>query len=154
MVAMKKTLFLLLGLSCLSAFDLTAATRFDGKTWTNLRIYEARDLGRSMDSHLGELVAIKFTFRSNGLRHLKPNWYESAVWQIDPKGKKGFSSVRVMVAKKDVKAFKTLPTDSNASEEITVYGKVSRDLEANYLFVRLFGRNASVDPSGSAVVGW
>jgi hypothetical protein len=149
---MKKSL--LLGLSCLVAMDLTAATRFDGKTWNNLRTYEARDLSGSMDSHLGELVAIKFTFRSKGLRHLKPNWYESAVWQIDPKGKKGFSSVRVMVAKKDVKAFKALPTDSNSSEEITVYGKVARDMEANFFFVRLIGRNASIDPAGSALVSW
>jgi hypothetical protein len=151
---MKSALPVIVGLCCFGALALDAATRLDAKAWSNVRTYEARSLSGGLDSHVGQLVGIKFTFRSKDIRHLKPNWYESAIWQVDPKGKKGFSSVRVMVAKNDLKAFKSIPTDSTSTEEITVYGKVSRDLESKFFFVRLLGRNTIVDPAGSAVVSW
>jgi hypothetical protein len=88
---------------------------------------------------LGRTVAIRFHYRSEKLRHLKPNWYEASLWQRDPKAKKGFSFVRVMVAKKDVAAFKTIPSDFQSAVELTAYGRVERDPEAHYIYLRLRG---------------
>ena len=101
-----------------------------------------------------ELVAVKFNFRGKDIHHLKPNWYESSIWQPDPKGKKGFTDVRVMVAKKDLEAFKSITTDSSSGEEITVYGRVLRDFDANFMFVQVMGRKATTDADGGATVSW
>ena len=54
---------------------------------------------------------------------MKPNWYESLIWQniLGERGK--FAHVSVMVAKPDLAAFKSIPTDSSGAE-ITLYGRV------------------------------
>ena len=131
-----------------------AGTRIDAKTWNKLQTYDVRALAPKMESHIRELVAVKFTFRGKDIHHLKPNWYESSIWQPDPKGKKGFTDVRVMIAKKDLKAFKSITTDSSAGAEMTVYGRVLRDFDAHFLFVQLLGRNTVVDPAGNATISW
>jgi hypothetical protein len=131
-----------------------AGTRIDAGTWSKLQTYDARALAPKMEAHLRELVAVKFTFRGKDIRHLKPNWYESLIWQPDPKGKKGFTDVRVMIARKDLEAFKSITTDSSAGEEMTVYGRVLRDFDAHFLFVQLLGRNSVVDPAGNATLSW
>jgi hypothetical protein len=59
-----------------------------------------------------------------------------------------------MVAKKDLPAFKSIPTDFQSAAEIVVYGEVQRDTAANYLFIRLLGRKATVDPAGNATIDW
>lgn len=135
--------------AALSAF---ASPRFDAKTWHGVQTSDVRTLSKSLDGHLGEIVALHFDFRGKDIHHMKSNWYESSIWQTDPQGKKGFSDVRVMVAKPDLKTFQSLPT--SPSGEITVYGKVLRDSEAHFVFVRLLGRNAIVDPAGNVTVTW
>src|ERR1700757_4832700 len=125
------------------------AIRYDAETWRNVQTYDVQMLSGSMDAHIRQLVALKFNFRGKDIHHLKPNWYEGSLWQPVP-GKKGkFVDVRVMVAKKDLIAFKSIPTEPTAPE-MTVYGRVERDIEANFLFVRLVGRNAMVDGAGNA----
>jgi hypothetical protein len=151
---MKRLLPLVLAVSLSCGLTASGALRIESKTWKNVQTYDVRELSKTLDSHLGQIVGIKFNFRSKETRHLKPNWYESALWQPDPKGKKGFSDVRVMVAKKDLKAFQSLPRDSTTGTESTVYGKVMHDPDANFAFVRLIGRNTIVDPAGNAVVSW
>jgi hypothetical protein len=59
-----------------------------------------------------------------------------------------------MIEKKDLAAFKSLPTDFKSSAEIVVYGQVQRDNQANFLFIRLLGRNVTLDSSGNATVDW
>jgi hypothetical protein len=88
---------------------------------------------------LNRTVAIRFHYRSEKLRHLQPNWYQAALWQRDPKAKSGFSFVRVMVAKKDLTAFKTIPSDFQSAVELTAYGRVEREPEAHYIYLRLQG---------------
>ena len=88
---------------------------------------------------LNQTVAIRFHYRSEKVRHLQPNWYQAALWQRDPKAKSGFSFVRVMVAKKDLAEFKTIPSDFQSAVELTAYGRVERDSEANYIYLRLRG---------------
>jgi hypothetical protein len=133
--------------------SLTASTRVDGKTWGNVQMYDVRALKENLKSHTREIVAVKFNFRGKDIHHLKPNWYESSIWQRDPEGKKPVD-VRVMVAKKDLAAFKSITTDAASSAEITVYGRVLWDVENNFTFVQLFGRNAAADGSGNAVISW
>ena len=58
------------------------------------------------------------------------------------------------VAQKDLKAFKSLPTNTAAGGEVTLYGRVLRDSEAHDVFVRLIGRNAPVDSPGNATIAW
>lgn len=151
---MKRLLPIVLAVSLISALPVTASVRLDAKIWNTLKTYDVRTLSKNFDSHVGELAAIKFNFRGKDIHHLKPNWYEGSLWQPDPKGKKGFSNVRIMVSKKDLDAFKSITTDSTSGAEVTVYGRVLRDADANFVFVRLLGRNSVVDPSGNAVVSW
>ena len=107
-----------------------------------------------MGGHARDLVAVKFTFRGKDIHHLKPNWYESSIWQPDPNGRKGFSNMRVMVAKKDLDAFKSITTNAGAQDEMTVYGRVLRDFDSNFFFVQLLGRNLVTDPNGNATISW
>lgn len=156
---MKKVLVgIILFISAVSAFSAAvrvfADANFDEKAWRALQRYDVRTLSKNFESHVGQLVEVHFNFRGKDIHHLKPNWYESSIWQPDPQGRKGFSSVRVMVAKGDLKAFKSLPTDSASPTDITVYGKVRRDAEANFVFVRLIGRNTIIDPAGNVNVSW
>lgn len=131
-----------------------AGTRVDGKTWAKVQTYDVRTLAPQIERHVRELVAVKFNFRGKDIHHLKPNWYESSIWQPDPKGKKGFTDVRVMIAKKDLDAFKSIPTDSSSGEEITVYGRILRDFDANFMFVQLMGRNAAAASDGGSTISW
>jgi len=144
-------------LLCLLALTLAASaagTRIDGKAWAKLQTYDVRTLAPEMRDHVRDLVAVKFNFRGKDIHHLKPNWYESSIWQPDPKGRKGFTDVRVMIAKKDLDAFKSITADSTSGQEITVYGRVLRDFGANFLFVELMGRNAATDSGGNTTVSW
>src|SRR3954465_5131335 len=88
----------------ISAF---AQSRVEAKNWKQLQTYDVRTLAPSLDAHNRELVAVKFNFRGKNMSHLKPNWYESSIWQPDPNARKHFADVRVMVAKKDLPAFKS-----------------------------------------------
>ena len=152
---MKNTSSLILALSCIGTINLLAAsTRIDAKTWRTVQTYDVRAPSRNLKSHTRELVAVKFNFRGKDIHHLKPNWYESSIWQPDPQGKKGFSNIRVMIAKKDLSAFKSITTDAASSVEITVYGRVLWDSENNFTFVQLLGRNVVVNPPGTATVSW
>jgi hypothetical protein len=151
---MKRLLPIILAVSLISALPVTASVRLEAKTWNALKTYDVRTLSKNFDSHAGELAAIKFNFRGKDVHHLKPNWYEGSLWQTDPKGQKGFPNVRIMVSKKDLDAFKSITTDSTSGAEVTVYGRVLRDAAANFVFVRLLGRNSVVDPSGNANVSW
>jgi hypothetical protein len=129
-----------------------AAARFDAKTWHKVQSYDVKTLSKNLADHTGQLVEIHFQFRGKDIHHMKPNWYEGSIWQTGGEGKKGFANVRVMVAKKDLPAFKSLPISAGA--DMTVYGKVLRDSDANFMFVRLIGRNTIVDPAGNVTVSW
>ncbi len=131
------------------------ARQVDAKTWSHLQTIDVNTLSRSLDSHQHQLVAVKFTFRGKDVYHMKPNWFEGSLWQMDPNnGKKGFSKVRVEVAKADVAAFKAITENAASAEELTIYGWVLRDLGANYIFIEALGRNATTDSSGKTSFSW
>ncbi|MEY2545216.1 MAG: hypothetical protein QOG48_333 [Verrucomicrobiota bacterium] len=129
------------------AMDLNA------KVWATLEKTDVATLSKNIDAHIGRLVEVRCDFRGKDIHHLKPSWYEGSIWQTASEGEKGFSHVRVMLSKNDLNAFKSLPT-SGGGGGITLYGKILRDSEANFVFVKLIGRNAVVDPSGKAKVTW
>ena len=137
-----------------SAVSLFGAPRFNAKTWGMLKKYDVRALSRNFDSHVGELVEIQFNFRGKDIHHVKPGWYEASIWQPDPDSRKHFADVRVMVSKKDLKTFKAITEDASSQETMTVYGKVSRESEAHWVFVQLYGRNVTTDSSGTVTVNW
>lgn len=150
---MKRTLVLLMAFVLSVEILSAAAVRYDAKAWRAVQTYDVASMSKNLESHVRELVGLKCNFRGKDIRHMKPNWYQSSVWQPIP-GKSGkFADVPVMVAKPDMDAFKSIPTDSSGAE-ITLYGRVEYDVAARYYFVRLVGRTATTDSAGNTTVTW
>lgn len=136
------------------ATSALAGQRFEAATWRNVQTYDVPTLLKQEASLINRIVAVKFHYRSEKLRHLAPNWYEASIWQHDPKAKSGFSALRVMVAKKDVPDFKTIPFDFNSMGDVTVYGRIEKDPDNNQTQLRLIGRKVVLDAAGNATVDW
>lgn len=141
-------LFILLGVS--SALCVEGTTI---KNWKSVETYDVATLKGNMNAQIRKVLGVRCNFRGKDIRHPKPNWYESSVWQPNPNGR-GFADVRVMVAKKDLASFKSITTNAQSAGVMTVYGEVLRDSESKIFFIRLLGRNALVDPNGNATVTW
>jgi hypothetical protein len=131
-----------------------AAQRFDAATWKNVQTYDVPTLLKQEASLIGRIVAVRFHYRSEKLRHFQPNWYEASIWQHDPAAKKGFSALQVVVAKKDVPAFQTITANPDSATEVTVYARVEKDPDNNLVNLRLLGRKVTLDPAGNATIDW
>lgn len=127
--------------------------RYEEKVWRAVQTYDVVTLSKNLDAHTRELMAVKFNFRGKDIRHMKSNWYECSIWQPIPGQSGKFADVPVMVAKPDLNAFKSIPTSSSGAE-MTIYGRVEYDVERNWRFLRLVGRNATVDAAGNATMSW
>lgn len=150
---MKRSLLLITGLFVSAGILCAAGVRYEAKVWRAVQTYDLATLSKNLDAHNRELLGVKCNFRGKDIHHMKPNWYESSIWQ-PVSGQSGkFEHISVMVAKPDLNAFKSIPTDSSGTE-ITLYGRVEYDVGAKFRFLRLVGRNATVDPAGNATVGW
>jgi hypothetical protein len=151
---MKRILVLLVGILVGNdSIMFGAAIRYDAKVWRAVQTYDLVTLSKNLDGHMRELVAVKCNFRGKDLHHMKPNWYESSIWQNTPGERGKFVHVSVMVAKPDLTAFESIATDSSGTE-ITLYGRVEQDAQAHFTFLRLVGRNATTDSAGNATVTW
>ena len=149
---MKTILTAIFALFCFtSAF---AAQRFDAALWKNVQTYDVPTLLKQESSLLGKIVAVRFHYRSEKVRHLYPSWYEASIWQHDPNGKKGYSALRVLVAKADVPAFQTITSDFHSMTDTTVYARVEKDPSNNLAQLRLLGRKVTLDAAGNATVDW
>jgi len=150
---MKKTLILLASfIAATSAF--CGQQRYDAAQWGNVQTYDIPALQEIQSSMVGKIVGIRINYRTDRISHRKSNWYESSIWRYRPGEKEKFPFLRVMIEKKDLGSFKSLPTDFKSPGEIVVYGKVGRDTEAHFLFVQLLGRKVTLDPAGNATVDW
>lgn len=149
---MKTILITISALLCLTS--AWAGQRIDAAAWKNVQTYDVGTLLSQEASLIGRIVAVRFHYRSDKLRHLQPNWYEASIWQHDPKAKGGYSAQRVMVAKNDVPAFKTFPSNFNSMTNLTVYGRVEKDPDNNQTHLRLLGRKVETDAAGNATVDW
>jgi hypothetical protein len=146
---------ILLAISVLiSLTNVFAGQRFDAATWKNVKTYDVSTLLEQEASLLNRVVAVRFHYRSEKLRHLLPTWYEGSIWQHDPKAKKGYSALRVMVAKADLPVFQTITSDFHAMSELTVYARVEKDPDNNQAHLRLLGRKVVLDSAGNATVDW
>jgi len=141
-------------LTVITAVSVGAApVRYDAKVWRAVKTYDLVAVSNDLDGHMRELMGVKCNFRGKDLRHTKSNWYEGSIWQ-PVSGQSGkFEHIPVMVAKPDLKAFKSIPTDSSGAE-ITLYGRVEYDVGSRFKFLRLVGRNATTDSAGNATVTW
>jgi len=149
---MKTILITIFTLICLTS--AWAGQRIDAAAWKNVQTYDVATLLNQEASLIGRIVAVRFHYRSEKLRHLQPNWYEASIWQHDPKAKGGYSAQRVMVAKKDVPAFQTIASDFHSMSNLTVYGRVEKDPDNNQTHLRLLGRKVETDPAGNATIDW
>jgi hypothetical protein len=151
---MKRILGLVLIFTFLgTAGSAFAQVKYEARTWRAVQTYDLATLSKDLDAHMRELVAVKCNFRGKDIHHTKSNWYESSIWQPIAGQSGKFAHVPVMVAKPDLKAFKSIPTDSSGTE-ITLYGRVEYDVASKFKFLRLVGRNATVDGAGNATVTW
>ena len=130
-----------------------AQVKYDARTWKAVQTYDLMSLSKSFEAHTRELVAVNCSFRGKDIHHMKPNWYESSIWQPIPGESGKFAHVSVMVAKKDLNAFKSIPMNASGTE-ITLYGRVEYDVASKFRFLRLVGRNATSDSAGNATVTW
>jgi hypothetical protein len=151
---MKRTLCLAIILSFVGAMSAFCAQQFDAAAWRTVQTYDVAALKKIESSVVGKVIGVRINYRADRISHQKPNWYESSVWQYRPGEKDKFAFLRVMVAKKDLPAFKSIPADFKAAAEMVVYGEVGRETDANFLFVRLLGGKVTLDASGNATVDW
>ena len=151
---MKKSLCLAVILSVAGAMSAYCGQQFDAAAWRGVQTYDVADLKKIESSLVGKVVGVRINYRGDRLSHQKPNWSEGSIWRYRPGEKDKFAFLRVIVAKKDLPAFKSIPTDFKSPAEIVVYGEVGRETEANFLFVRLLGRKVTLDASGHATVAW
>jgi hypothetical protein len=151
---MKKTLCLAVILSVAGAISAFCGQQFEAAAWRGMQTYDIPALRKVQSSLVGKVVGVRINYRADRISHLKPSWYEGTVWRHLPGEKNKFPFLRVMVARKDLPAFKSIPSDFKSPAEIVVYGQVGRDTEANFLYVRLLGRKATLDSAGNATVDW
>ena len=123
---MKSILFLLVTI-LIAANVFGKPVRYDAKAWRAVQTYDLATLSKNLDAHVRELVAVKFNFRGKDIHHMKPDWYESSIWAPIPDQPGKFAHVSVMVAKRDLAAFKSIATDSSGVE-VTFYGRVEHDV--------------------------
>lgn len=152
--SMKKILFLTVILSFTAAINAFCGQQFDAAAWRGVQTYDVPSLQKIQSSMVGKVVGVRINYRGDRISHPKPTWYESSIWRYRPGEKDKFPFLRVMVAKKDLPAFKSIPTNFQSPTEIVVYGVVGRDTQGNYLFIRLLGRKVTLDASGNATVDW
>jgi hypothetical protein len=151
---MRKVILWNVAFACFVVQSAFCDQKIDAKSWQNIGKFNPAMLSKTLGDHVGQLVAAQFNFRGKDVHHLKPNWYLGSIWQRDAAEKKGFSNVRVLFARKELAAFESITADATSSARLTLYGRVERDADNQFYFVRVLGRRATVDSSGNANVAW
>ena len=151
---MRRVLGLSVAITCLSVHAAFSDLKVDGPTWRLVPKFDPPTLSKTLGDQVGRLIRVQFTFRGKDTYHMKPNWYAGSLWQRDATAREGFSNIRVVVAKKDLPAFSSITSNSRSAVPLTVYGRVERDADSNFYFVRILGRKATLDAAGNATVTW
>ena len=149
-----KTILIAVFVALTSFTNPLAAERFAAAAVKNIQTYDVPTLLEQESSLLGQIVAVRFQYRSARLRHLRPRWYEASIWHHESKLKKGRTALRVMVDKKDVPAFQTITSDAQSTAEVTLYALVQKDLDYDLVHLRILGRKITTDDAGNAVIDW
>ncbi len=129
------------------------AEKLDAITWHSLQVYDVSSLKKIEELQVGKIVGVRCHFRSKRIKHIKPSWYEALLWGYNAQNRRTpFSYIRVKVARKDLPAFESLPSDLSPGPPLTIYGEMQKDEES--AFVRLMGRRVNRAPDGSATISW
>ena len=129
------------------------AEKLDAITWHSLQTYDVSSLKKIEELQVGKIVGVRCHFRSKRIQHVKPSWYEAKLWGHNPQNRRTpFSYIRVKVARNDLPAFESLPSDFRSGPPLTIYGEVQKDEES--AFVRLIGRRVNRAPDRSATISW
>ena len=132
-----------------------AAERYEAKSWRRVKTYDMAALQKIDPLPLRQIVAVRFGYRHTDVRHLKPNWFYSSIWNVSREGDRAdFSHIPVMVAMSDIDAFRRLPTTPESAGKYVVYGQVLRDAEAGFLFLRLIGTKVKHEKRNRVAVSW
>jgi hypothetical protein len=127
--------------------------KLDAITWHGLQTYDVSALKKIAELQVGKIVGVRCHFRSKRIQHVKPSWYEATLWGHNPQNRRTpFSYIRVKVARKDLPAFESLPSDFKSDPPMTIYGEVQKDDES--AFVRLIGRRVNRGPDRSVTISW
>ena len=133
----------------------SAVERYEAKSWRRVKTYDMAALQKVDPLPLRQIVAVRFNYRHNDVRHLKPNWFYSSIWNIDRTGNRAdFTHIPVMVAMADLPAFRALPTTPESAGNFVVYGQVLKDTEAGFLFLRLMGTKVKNEKRGRVAITW
>jgi hypothetical protein len=137
-----------------AASAFAGGRRLEPTNWRKVPIFDVPALLEKEVAMLNQVVAIRFNYRSEKLRHVQPNWYEPSLWQPDPKAKGGFSAIRVMVEKKDLAAFESITSDFRSAAGIAAYGRIEKDPYSYFVYLRLLGRKIVMDVNGNPTIDW
>jgi hypothetical protein len=112
---MKKIFSLAVMASLLGAAAAFSSEGTRVRNWNNVQTYDVAAVQKNLAAQRGKVVGVRCNFSGKDIRHMKPNWYVSSIWQKSPSGN-GFVDLRVMVAKKDLPAFKSITTEPGGTD--------------------------------------
>jgi len=141
----------------LTAFVSDAAdlAQLDRATWRQVKVYQLRELESLDPPPVGKVVGVKFDYRHERIRQLKPNWYQGSLWQVDwGQGQARFRHVTVLVAADALSAFQALPAEVRSRKPSIAYGQVLLDADAGFPFLRLLGTKVRQEKAGSVRLSW
>jgi hypothetical protein len=144
----------LLLLACCSAVNTADAERFDARSWRRVKTYDMAKL-QKLDPPIGRVLGVKFNYRHEDIRHLKPNWYYASIWHV-VRGQDSaeFMHITVMVPAEALESFKALPADFRSQHTYVMYGEILRDADAGFPFLRAIGTKVKRGKGGKVTVKW
>ena len=138
----------------LSGSIAAAAEPINARTWRRVKTYDMRALQQLEPLPMRQIVGVRFNYRHETIRHLKPNWFQGSIWRYSRGETDDFDYIQVMVSKDDVEAFRAFPTDFRTGKTFVVYGQILKDQEAGFTFLRLLGTKVRRGKAGRVTVGW
>lgn len=122
--------------------------------WRRVKTYDMAALKKLDPLPRGKLVGVRFNYRNQMIRHLKPNWYQGSIWRFNRGEHEDYDYVQVMVSAADRASFAAIPTQMQGRQTLVAYGQVQKDFESSFTFLRLLGTKVKRDGKGDALVSW
>jgi hypothetical protein len=151
---MQRITYIAVLLACCVTFSSAVAECFDARTWRRVKTYDMAKL-QKLDPPIGRIVGVKFNYRHEDIRHLKPNWYYASIWHVI-RGQQSaeFMHITVMVPAEAIESFKALPSDFRSQHSYVMYGEILRDADGGFPFLRAMGTKVKRANGGKVTVRW